>query len=55
MMSATPSPSWDELAAQLAALAGQMAQDRQVVDEADDPARWRDASTLWPGFGTVKG
>ncbi|WP_343613616.1 hypothetical protein [Novosphingobium sp.] len=52
MISATPSPSWDELTAQLAALAGQIAQDRQP---ADDAVNWRDASTLWPGFGTAKG
>ena len=55
MIAATPSPSWDELTAQLAALAGQIAQDQQAVDAADDPANWRDAATLWPGFGTAKG
>jgi hypothetical protein len=52
MILAAPSPSWDELTAQLAALAGQIAQDRQ---SADDAVNWRDASTLWPGFGTAKG
>ena len=55
MIAATPSPSWDELTAQLAALAGQIAQDRQGADEADDPANWRDPAALWPGFATAKG
>lgn len=54
-MTAMPSPSWDELTAQLAALAGQIAQDSQTVDAADDPSNWRDPATLWPGFTAAKG
>jgi len=54
MIAATPQPSWDELTAQLAAAAGQLAQ-AQVEEEAraaaDDPSRWREAGLLWPDFG----
>jgi hypothetical protein len=53
MISATPSPSFDELVTRLATAAGQLAQARVKDDAraaADDPGRWRDPGLLWPDF-----
>jgi hypothetical protein len=53
MITATPSPSFDQLVTQLANTAGQLAQ-AQVEEEAraavNDPTRWREAGLLWPDF-----